>query len=331
MWERLVQNLPAAAKSPYALISYVCLVSAYAYVITYTHRLNKVAKVLALLPEDQRAGILAKEYSTFPKSGLSPRQWLASRRQLFLFLAFLATVLSGTIVLIVSLQAAGDRAGSTKSAISFSGRITIQGRVRDKESNLVLKNAVVCILGRGDVPAERTDDAGNFVLVFPSQANALTSISIQVTHDGYDAWNSTKIVSSDISLPDILLSPREAIDGKWQAIEENLWFWDSIPMSYPKQTEFHFSTQGNLLLGTVLLVFPGGETSEYGILDGKVEADTVFFRVKREMSSGMRQSVVFRGKISGRQISFISQNESGTAPMRFNARKISIAGRSEPG
>lgn len=203
MWEKLVQNLPVAASSPYAVISYVCLVAAYAYVIVSTHRLKKVAKALALLPEEQRAAVLAKEYLTFPRSGLSPRQWLASRKQLFVFLAFLATVLSVTIILIVSLRASDNRVNGNTMTTSRSSTVTIEGCVRDKRNNASLKNAVVSVLGRGDVLAQRTDDAGKFVLLVPKQASSPTSVSLQVTKDGYNAWNSTKIVSADISLPDV--------------------------------------------------------------------------------------------------------------------------------
>src|ERR1700730_3609133 len=104
MWEKFVESLPIGAKSPFAVLLYICLLFAYVFVVIYTHRLKKVSKSLALVPENQRAALLAKEYSTFPKSGLSPNQWLASRRQLFRFLAFLATLIAGTIILIMSIN-----------------------------------------------------------------------------------------------------------------------------------------------------------------------------------------------------------------------------------
>src|SRR5258706_11899147 len=119
MWNKLIQTLPVAATSPFAFVSYVCLLAAYVYVAVSTFRLKRVSKTLSLIPEHKRAAILAKEYSTFPKSGLAPREWLTSRKHLFFFLAFLATLLAVTIIVVIGIQL-GHSAVATPASLNTS-------------------------------------------------------------------------------------------------------------------------------------------------------------------------------------------------------------------
>jgi hypothetical protein len=110
MWQRLLDALPGAARSPSAVLLYICLLVAYLIFVSQTYRLKRISKSIALVPEKQRAAILEKEYLTFPKSGLSANQWLQSRRQLFYLLAFVATLIAGLVFALITYQAAGEKA-----------------------------------------------------------------------------------------------------------------------------------------------------------------------------------------------------------------------------
>lgn len=80
-----LDNLGMVAKSPYALLAYIGVIIAWVYVVTAQARLNKIAKVITSLPEKDRAALLAKEYSTFPRSGLAAKDWIRSRIHYLIF------------------------------------------------------------------------------------------------------------------------------------------------------------------------------------------------------------------------------------------------------
>lgn len=98
-----LDNLGMVAKSPYALLAYIGVIIAWVYVVTAQARLNKIAKVITSLPEKDRAALLAKEYSTFPRSGLAAKDWIRSRIHYLIFLAFIALLVAATTLAIVAL------------------------------------------------------------------------------------------------------------------------------------------------------------------------------------------------------------------------------------
>lgn len=101
--EALIKNIGLAATSPYAFVAYILVVLAWVYVVSSQARLKKIAETLDKLPEEQRADLLAKEYSTFPKSGLSAEQWLRARKLHLLFLGFIAVLLVITVLLTIAI------------------------------------------------------------------------------------------------------------------------------------------------------------------------------------------------------------------------------------
>ncbi|MFN0131633.1 MAG: hypothetical protein ACKVW3_03735 [Phycisphaerales bacterium] len=89
--------LKDVATSPLALVGYVLLVAAWAWVTVKTHRLRVVAKAIKLSPE-QGLELLKNEYRTEPRAGVTPEQWLKSRRQAYMLVGFLATVVAAVLV-----------------------------------------------------------------------------------------------------------------------------------------------------------------------------------------------------------------------------------------
>jgi tetratricopeptide (TPR) repeat protein len=116
-------NLGVVAKSPYAFLVYLGVIIAWVYAVTAQARLNKIAKVITSLPEKDRAALLAKEYSTFPRSGLTAKDWIRSRIYNLIFFAFLALLIAATVLAVVALtlkhdaqQRANSHASSAENA-----------------------------------------------------------------------------------------------------------------------------------------------------------------------------------------------------------------------
>src|SRR5690349_21152371 len=97
------EGLRTAATSPYAFVAYICLILAWAYVAIAQHRLKRVSQVIAQVPREQRASLLAKEYNVLPRSRLSAEQWIRSRKHTLFFLAFLALLLASLVLITVAL------------------------------------------------------------------------------------------------------------------------------------------------------------------------------------------------------------------------------------
>src|SRR6266496_24498 len=98
-----IDGLKTAATSSYAFVAYVCLVSAWVYVAVAQHRLKQVSKVIAQVPPESRAALLAKEYNVLPRSGLSAEQWMRSRKHTLLFFACLALMIVALLITVVAL------------------------------------------------------------------------------------------------------------------------------------------------------------------------------------------------------------------------------------
>ncbi len=114
-------SLGIAAKSKYAFVCYLLLLAAWVYLAAKRHRLSSVRKSLKLIPESERAALLAREYSTFPRSGLSGEQWLRSQNRQLIFWSFLALLVATLIVTVIALDS--TRPGSQNPAVS-NGRTT---------------------------------------------------------------------------------------------------------------------------------------------------------------------------------------------------------------
>jgi len=96
-------SLKTAATSPLALIAYLCLVAAWAYIANKGLRLKAISKMIMAVPEQDRAALIAKEYNTTPRKGLSAEQWIQSRKHLLSFLAFIALVVAAAVVAVTAM------------------------------------------------------------------------------------------------------------------------------------------------------------------------------------------------------------------------------------
>jgi hypothetical protein len=97
-------SLKTAATSPYALIAYICLLAAWVYIANRGFRLGQISKIIMAVPEKDRAALLAREYNTTPRKGLSAEQWIQSRKHLLLFLAFIALVVAIAVVAVTAMM-----------------------------------------------------------------------------------------------------------------------------------------------------------------------------------------------------------------------------------
>jgi len=98
-------GIKTAATSPYALIAYICALAAWACVTIARYRLSRISKIIAQVPEKDRASLLAKEYSTFPRAGLSAEQWIRSRKHLLLGYAVFILIIAAAVVAVTAILA----------------------------------------------------------------------------------------------------------------------------------------------------------------------------------------------------------------------------------
>lgn len=99
-------GVKTAATSPYALVAYICLLVTYAYVTIARYRLKNISRNIEKVPERDRAALLAREYSTFPRTGLSAEQWVRSRKNMLFFLALIALIVAAAVVGVTAISAA---------------------------------------------------------------------------------------------------------------------------------------------------------------------------------------------------------------------------------
>jgi hypothetical protein len=96
-----LDHLKDTAASPFALIAYVALIGAWTYLQSRNVRLKRLRD----LPPNQRLEALRLEYKTEPRDGLSAEQWIRSRRQTLVLIAFLATLFVVLVIVGIALWA----------------------------------------------------------------------------------------------------------------------------------------------------------------------------------------------------------------------------------
>jgi hypothetical protein len=98
------------------------------------------------------------------------------------------------------------------------------------------------------------------------------------------------------------------ITGKWTA---------EVPgrQGNAQETTFTFKQDGSALTGSMT----GGRGGDVNISDGKVEGDTVSFKVTRERQ-GQAMTQSYTGKVSGSEIKFKREGGRGE-PIEFTAKK----------
>ena len=93
----------SAAESPFGVLVFIGLVVAWVYVTIAQYKLKRISKIIKAVPERDRATLLAREYSTFPRTGLSAEQWIHSRQYQYRFYAVLAAIVAVTLVVVTAL------------------------------------------------------------------------------------------------------------------------------------------------------------------------------------------------------------------------------------
>jgi hypothetical protein len=93
-----------AAESPFGVLVFLSLLVAWAWVTVAQYRLKRISKIILAVPEQNRAALLAREYSTFPRTGLSAEQWIRSRQNQYRFYAVLAVIAALTLIVVTVLS-----------------------------------------------------------------------------------------------------------------------------------------------------------------------------------------------------------------------------------
>jgi hypothetical protein len=155
---QFMSHLKDVASSPYALIGYIVVIVAWVYVVTAQGRLRNISKIISELPEEDRSKILLREYNTSPRKGLTAEQWIRSRQHTLLFLVFLAIILCGTILVIVTIYTKPSHRNASLSLVDLLVIETdefpkIEIKVRNNSDEVVfLKKADLSTLGQWDLP-----------------------------------------------------------------------------------------------------------------------------------------------------------------------------------
>src|SRR5687768_11495466 len=102
MLQTVLQAIPAAASSPLAFGAYAIALGVWAFIAWRTMRNRALLTHLQKLPKGDRLAALKAEMGHVElKEGLSPEQWLKSRMQSYILVAF--AILSVTIVVVVGM------------------------------------------------------------------------------------------------------------------------------------------------------------------------------------------------------------------------------------
>jgi hypothetical protein len=93
--------LPAISDSPFALAGLIVLVVAATLLFYKQSKLRALAKTIDTLPEKDRLERIRLDYGVRPRQGVSAQTWLRSRRQEFLFMGFVSSLLTGLLLALV--------------------------------------------------------------------------------------------------------------------------------------------------------------------------------------------------------------------------------------
>jgi hypothetical protein len=92
--------LPAVSNSPLALVGLIVLLVSATVLFWKQSQLRSLARTLEAVPEGDRLERIRLDYGVRPRSGVSAQTWLRSRRQEFLFLGFVSSLLTGLLIFI---------------------------------------------------------------------------------------------------------------------------------------------------------------------------------------------------------------------------------------
>jgi hypothetical protein len=143
-----ISAIKTAATSPLGLVALIGLAVVWVCVELAQYRLRHISKIIQAVPERDRPGLLAREYSTFPRSALSPEQWIRSRKNQNSFYTALALIVAITVIGVAAMWVPRSAQRIPGSPASKSGNASTTG----PESPAVT--------GTGNsVSVEKSDDA----------------------------------------------------------------------------------------------------------------------------------------------------------------------------
>jgi hypothetical protein len=93
IWEQALAALPEVAERPLALVGLVVLIVSAALLHWKKAQLKSLERTTSVLPEPDRLRAIRLHYGTQPQTGISAESWLSSRRQLFVFWAYVSTLM----------------------------------------------------------------------------------------------------------------------------------------------------------------------------------------------------------------------------------------------
>ncbi len=190
--QSFLSELREVANSPYAWAAYVVLVTAWAIVAVNSRRLRAIKDI----PAKERADVLKKEYLTKPHSGLSGEQWIRTAKHRYVFIAFLATLITIVIITGVALQRSREervRQGTQESVPSSPKSIIPSS---NSESSLPIVQHPLAVEAKplGSMDASKSDKAHAFkefvalrVLHLIEQGRSINP-DAAVAIDEYAAW-----------------------------------------------------------------------------------------------------------------------------------------------
>ncbi len=112
-FKAVAEQLGQVADKPVALLALVALIAAATLLFLKNRELRSLDAATRALPEKHRLEAIKQRFRTQPREGISAHAWLKSRRQVFLFFGYLATLLAVVVVIATVLQNVRRRPGGS--------------------------------------------------------------------------------------------------------------------------------------------------------------------------------------------------------------------------
>jgi hypothetical protein len=162
---QVFQAIPTVATHPVAIVAYVIVIGAWLAAYFRTKRFNLLIDQVGQLPENDRKSAIRVELNRIVPATISAEQWLKAKRQQYYLVAFLVTVASATIILIISILQVGSLfkssigMGVTTVRLKPPGAQAQDIRGRDAFEEMALKTVRLHITGTPD-GAFSVDESG---------------------------------------------------------------------------------------------------------------------------------------------------------------------------
>jgi hypothetical protein len=182
MPQSLIFALRQAALSPYAFIGYIAVVGAWAYVVSARNQLRLFADDLKQLPKADRWKAVQQRYNVFPREGLAAEDYLRSRRQSLLFLAFLSIVVAVVVVVTVAMTQETSRReiGAERSTDWQTFLYTKEIQVLKGEKPI---GSILCGTGVDATTGRLVEPTPNQRLTLPTDTDVLLLVAVKLVVD----------------------------------------------------------------------------------------------------------------------------------------------------